>query len=119
MTDTEVAVQQLTAKPKADLEAILADELGDAYPGAITGSLRNDFMRACYARIAANEDPYDRLRDHPNYEPDWGEKKSLATALRMLLTERVGHPEYDGITSLSKPVLAELVVAIREAEGRR
>jgi len=70
-------------------------------------------MRACYKRISPDEDPFERVRTHQNYAPSWGTKKELATALRMLLTERVDHPEHDGITSLNKRVLAELIVAIR------
>lgn len=34
----------------------------------------------------------------------------------MLLTERVDHPSFEGITSLTKTVLAEIIVAIREAD---
>ncbi len=116
MTLTRQRVRDLESKGKAELKCMLEQELGDAYPRDITDSLRNDFMRACCTRIAPTEQPLERVKEHPNYEESWSEKKSLATALRMLLTERVDHPSFDGITSLTKTVLAEIIVAIREAD---
>lgn len=109
-------VNELEAKNKSELKRILEGELDGEYTRDITNSLRNDFMRACCVRIAPNERPLERVREHPNYEGGWSEKKSLATALRMLLTERVDHPSFEGITSLTKTVLAEIIVAIREAD---
>lgn len=119
MTDERSQINRLQTKPKRELKAILKDELGSSYDREITSSLRNDFMRACFLRIAPDENPSDRVKDHPNYSSTWEDKRSLATALRMLLTERVDHPEFDGITSLTKTLLAEIIVAIRESERSR
>lgn len=116
MTSSRKQVRDLEAKDKAELKRILEEELGNTYTREITDSLRNDFMRACCTRIAPNEWPLEYVKEYPNYEESWSEKKSLATALRMLLTERVDHPSFEGITSLTKTVLAEIIVAIREAD---
>jgi hypothetical protein len=106
-------VEELKTRPKAELKRILGDELGSNYIQPVTGSLRNDFMLACYRRLDTGDHPKERLQSHENYTPAWKQKKRLATALRMVLTERVGHPEHKGITSLDKAVLAELIVGIR------
>lgn len=61
-------VNELEAKNKSELNRILEGELDDEYTRDITNSLRNDFMRACCVRIAPNERPLERVREHPNYE---------------------------------------------------
>ena len=113
MTETRNQVQRLESRSKPELKQLLASELGETFDGEITNSLRNDFMRACYERINPTERPLDRARTHENYSDSWGTKKTLATALRMLLTERVGRREHESITSVSKLVLAELIVAVK------
>lgn len=107
-------VTALQSRKKAQLEEQLSQALGDSYPREIPRSLRNDFMWACCKQIAPDCDPLEMVRSHEKYTPSWSKKRQLATALRMLLTERVSHPEQDGITSLTKPVLAEILVAIRQ-----
>jgi predicted GIY-YIG superfamily endonuclease len=107
-------ITALQSRKKTQLEEQLSQALGDFYPREIPRSLRNDFMWACFKQIAPDRDPFEMVRTHENYTPSWSKKKQLATALRMLLTERVGHPEQDGITSLTKTVLAEILVAIRQ-----
>lgn len=107
-------VVALQSRKKAQLEEQLSQALGDSYPREIPRSLRNDFMLACFKRIASDQDPLEMVRTHENYTPSWSKKKQLATALRMLLTERVGHSEQDGITILTKTVLAEILIAIRQ-----
>jgi hypothetical protein len=114
MRDKNERVQELEPKSKRELMDLLAEELNGAYNGEITDSLRNDFMRACYERMDVDDSPFVKVQSHENYSSSWSTKKQLATALRMVLTERVGHPEHDGITSLNKRVLAELITAIQQ-----
>jgi len=115
--ETDNRMRELQSRNKDDLKRILSHELDEAYSPNITGSLRNDFMSACFEKIEPDQEPFEKVKSHENYAPSWSKKKQLATALRMLLTERVGHPEHDGITSLNKNVLAEIIVAIRDDGG--
>lgn len=114
-------VERLTSThAKAELKDLLREELGASYPSPVPGRLNNDFLRACFQQIAPDEDVDTRLRQHDDYSPAWaqkGTKHNYATAIRMVLTDRVGRAKHDSITSLSKPVLAELVVACRLADS--
>lgn len=110
-------VRKLQSRSKKKLKALLAEELSEVYSREITNSLRNDFMEACCRRIDPDGNPYERVRAHENYSPSWSTKRQLATALRMLLTERVDRPIQESITTLDKSVLAEIIVAIRVAKG--
>lgn len=116
MSDIRDEVRKLSNRSKNDLKTTLEAEMGEAYGREITDSLRNDFLRACYASIEPESNPSERVTNHKNYDSDWGEKKKLATALRMLLTERVGRSVSDGITSMTNDFLAEVIVAIRRKE---
>ena len=112
-------VDALEEKTKNQLKDLLSSELGSVYNRQITESLRNDFMFACYNQIKPKRNPLKQVESHENYSPSWKKKRSLATALRMTLTENVGHPREQGITSLNKRVLAELIVAIRVSNEDR
>lgn len=114
MNSRQDDVTRLQRRTKAELKEILADLLPDD-SDEIPGSLRSDFLLACYEQIDDQQSPFERVTDHRNYTQDRPKKWQLATSLRMLLTERVGRPASDGITSLNKQFLAEVVVAIRTA----
>lgn len=113
MSEFENAADTLKRHQKAELKEILATELGDAYGREITDSLRNDFLKACYTRLAPDEDPVERARTHDNYSDSWRRKRVLATALRMLLAERGVRERDTPLTSLDKPALVQLIIAIR------
>jgi predicted GIY-YIG superfamily endonuclease len=121
MTSDHTEVERLMAQhTKSELKTLLGDELGESFEEPVPGSLKNAFLGACYGRIAPEKDLRSHLQEHPDYSPDWldkGQKHNLATAIRMVLTERVGRDPHDSITSLSKQVLAELVVAVRIADS--
>lgn len=112
-------VERLESRSKRELKEVLAEELGDTYGREITNSLRNDFMEACYEAIGPEQSMREKLKEHPEYSPSWqswGTKRQLATALRLVLTDYVDRPQSQGITSLDKRTLAELVVAVRIAK---
>lgn len=115
--DIRRQVRELKSQNKDQLKELLSQELDDAYNRPITNSLRNDFMLACFEQIVPEQEPFEKVRSHTNYSPSWSKKKQLATVLRMVLTEQVGHPEHDGVTSLNKTILAEIIVAIRHERG--
>lgn len=115
--DTRSRVSELQSQDKKQLKQLLAAELGGAYAGQVTDSLRNDLMTACFKQIEQEQGPFEKVQSHENYSPSWSEKKQLATALRMVLSERVGHPDHSGITSLNKQVISEIIVAIQDNEG--
>lgn len=104
---------EIQQKSKSELKELLEAELGTEYPREITDSLRNDFLRACYTRIAPKEDPAERARSHPDYSESWREKRTLATALRMLLAARGVREPDTPLTTLDKAALAQIIVAIR------
>ncbi|MBX0298149.1 hypothetical protein [Haloarcula nitratireducens] len=114
--NTRHQVRKLKAQDKSQLKQSLADELDGIYNRQITNSLRNDLMTACFGQIEPKQGPFEKVQSHENYSPSWSNKKQLATALRMSLSERVDRPEHDGITSLNKQVIAELIVAIRQTD---
>lgn len=105
---------------KAPLWRLLDDELGDAYRGEVPTNLSVEFLQACYTRIAPEEDPYDRLESyHDNYSAQWiqntTKQAQLATALKLLLHQRVGRSEGNVINSATIQLLSELIVAMRTA----
>lgn len=106
-------MEALGTRSKSELKRLLEVELGGAYERGITDSLRNDFLEACYARIAPEEDPRTRARSHDDYSGDWRPKRVLATALRMLLADRGVRPPNTPLTSLGAESLAQIIVAIR------
>lgn len=105
---------------KAPLWELLDDELRDVYNGELPTNLSVEFLRACYTSIAPGEDPHDRLEKyHDNYSEQWvqsrTEQAQLATALKLLLHERVSRSEGDVINSATIQLLSELIVAMRTA----
>lgn len=118
-SDIQDQIRQLQSRSKGNLKQLLSQELEEAYNRKITNSLRNGLMTACFEQIEPEQDPLVKVRSHANYSPSWSKKKQLATVLRMLLTERVGRAEHEGITSVNKKVLAEVIVAIQHDDGKK
>lgn len=118
--DARHRVEELKAShTTAELKEQLGEKLSPGYSDGVPASLKNEFMQACFEQLAPNGSLTDRLKTHPSYTPDWrnkGRKHNLATALRLLLTERVGRESHAGITSLDKTVLAELIVAMTDGD---
>lgn len=117
MADFREDLRALTSKSTQDLEDELRRFLNDRHESTVCGSLNNDFKEACFNRIAPDNKPEDYLRDWPNYTDSWGPGKSLATALRMLLTEQIGLPVYAVLDGYKKRVLAEIILGIRAADN--
>lgn len=115
MGSSNERVQALESRSKTELKELLSEHLEDVYDKQITNSLRNDFMQACYEQMDVDESWSAKVQTHENYSPSWSKKRQLATVLRMVLTERVDRPKHQGITSLNKQVLAELIVAIEQS----
>lgn len=119
MSEPRDDVRTLQSRSKAELKRLLTNELGSSYQRSIPSSLRNDFLRACYERIDPEQDPLNRARGYPEYNDSWREKRTLATALRMLLDAIGVRNQQSPLTQLDKPALAQIIVAIRLAdEGR-
>lgn len=116
---THEEVQTLSSQTEGELKRVLSEELGDQYSRSIPGSLRNDFLRACYGAIEPDEEPLSRARRHPEFDTSWREKKSLATALRMLLAEKGVREAETPLMSINSNSLAQIIVAMRmEAADR-
>lgn len=121
MSEVRQRVQQLRSQfsRKEPLWRKLDRELD--YDGELPTNLSVPFMKACYGCIAPDEDPYTRLQVyHDNYSEQWVEKRTkkvhMATALKLLLCERVGRSEANVISGVTMELLAELIVAIRTAD---
>lgn len=117
MADFREQLQTLSSRTTRDLEDELRRLLDRRHESTVRGSLNNDFKEACFTRIAPDTDPEDYLRDWPNYNDSWGPGKSLATALRMLLTDQIGLPVYAVLDGYKKQVLAEIIIGIRAADN--
>lgn len=120
-SNVEQKVERLESKysrNKAGLWGLLGDELGDVYGGDVPTNLNTDFLGGCFEQISPGENPRERLRrDFDNYSEEWVREKNeqaiLATALKLLLHERVGRAKHNVVTSTTTRLLAQIVVAIR------
>jgi hypothetical protein len=103
---------------KAQLREKIGRELGDEWVNNVPSNLNTEWMRVCYERISGGEDPYERLAEqHDNYSSQWvtdkNEQVHYATALKLLLHERVGRAEDDVLRRQTATVLAEILVALQ------
>lgn len=119
MADFRREIQTQTSKSKTALENHLRNLLPEESESAVRGSLNNEFKEACFHRIAPDLDSYEYVQQWQNYSDAWETKrgKSLATALRMLLTEQIGLPEYSVLDGYKIPVLAQIIVGIHAADN--
>lgn len=102
----------------SQLQEKIGDELGGRWVNNVPNNLNTEWMRACYNQISGGEDPYERLaRQHDNYSEQWRADKNpqvhMATALKLLLHERVGRAEDNVLSGQTPIILAEILVALR------
>lgn len=116
-SEIRAEVNRVASRSKTELRAELEDLLYPAGAKQVPENLKNQFLWDCYQRIEPDERPVDRAKLATGYDSSWGakQKKTLATALNLLLTERVGR-DSSPILSQTTTLLAELVVAIRLAD---
>lgn len=116
-SEIRAEVKRVASRSKTELRADLEDLLYPAGAGQVPENLKNQFLQDCYQRIEPEERPVDRAKLAAGYDTSWGDrqKKTLATALNLLLTERVGR-DSSPILRQTTTLLAELVVAIRLAD---
>lgn len=117
MADLRSEYQAFLKQRKSKLHERLKDELPPAYKDTATGNANAGVLEGSFKRIAPNEDPYDLVKTWHNYEPSWNHGKSMATALRMLLTEQIGLPRYAVISGYTKKTLAKILVGIDAADA--
>jgi len=118
MGDFRQQIQNKASRGRSGLESELRNLLPEQHESAVRGSFNNELKQACFKRIAPEEDPFEYVRQWPNYNDSWKSKKgkSLATALRMLLTEQIGLPRYEVLDGYKKQVLAEIIVGIHASD---
>lgn len=116
MADLRQEYNELLNQPKSTLENQLRELLPNNYRDRLTGNPNAGLLEGAFKRIEPDENPYSFVKTWHNYDPSWNKGKSVATALRMLLTEQIGLPRYEVISGYTKPTLSKMVLGIEAAD---
>lgn len=123
MADFRQEYCELSNTSKGSLHNTLKGLLSKNYHSSIEkasthSNLNNTLMEGCFQRIAPNLDPLEFVQDWHNWDTSWRRKrgKSLATALRMLLSEQVGLQRYEIISGYKISTISRIIVGIQAAD---